>query len=104
VVPPPILQRRSFALPRPAAAGALLCTPGHEPIKPAHKKLIIPADMKILISGRLANPGWGYTDFHASVNIVFIAFYEVRVLGILRSSRRAEVDGIILTVGHRPGC
>jgi hypothetical protein len=30
--------------------------------------------------------GWGYTDFHASVNFAFIEFYEVRLLGILGSS------------------
>jgi hypothetical protein len=30
--------------------------------------------------------GWGYTDFHASVNFAFWGFCEVRIHGVLRSS------------------
>jgi hypothetical protein len=34
----------------------------------------------------LALSGWGYTDFHASVNFTFWGFCEVRIRGVLRSS------------------
>jgi hypothetical protein len=44
-------------LPHPDAAGVVLCTPGHESAKSIHKKTIIPDDMEILVSGRLANRG-----------------------------------------------
>jgi hypothetical protein len=47
---------------------------------------IIPDEMRVPSSASLALSGWGYTDFHASVNFAFIEFYEVRVLGILGSS------------------
>jgi hypothetical protein len=49
---------------------------------------IIPDEMRVPSSASLALSGWGYTDFHASVNFAFIEFYEVRVLGILRTSHK----------------
>jgi hypothetical protein len=39
---------------------------------------IIPGDMGIPSSAVLALSGWGYTDFHASVNFAFWGFSEVR--------------------------
>jgi hypothetical protein len=49
---------------------------------------IIPDNMSIPLLGYLALSGWGYTDFHASMNFAFIEFYEVRGLGILGSSAK----------------
>ena len=39
---------------------------------------IISDDMNIPLLGYRALSGWGYTDFHASVNFAFWAFCEVR--------------------------
>jgi hypothetical protein len=39
---------------------------------------IIPGDMSISLLEHLALSGWGYTDFHASMNFAFWAFSEVR--------------------------
>ena len=46
---------------------------------------IIPDDISILSVELLALSGWGYTDFHASMNFAFWAFSEVRVMRILGS-------------------
>src|SRR5215211_894788 len=35
---------------------------------------------------RITLSGWGYTDFHASVNFAFWAFRELPLYGVLRSS------------------
>jgi hypothetical protein len=40
---------------------------------------IIPDDVGILLPEPLALSGWGYTDFHASVNFAFWGFSEVRL-------------------------
>jgi hypothetical protein len=39
---------------------------------------IIPTDTSIPFLGYRALSGWGYTDFHASVNFAFWAFSEVQ--------------------------
>jgi hypothetical protein len=40
---------------------------------------IIPDDMGIPLLEHLAISGWGYTDFHASMNFAFWDFCEVRL-------------------------
>ena len=47
---------------------------GHDPAKPVHKKPIIPVDMGIPLLERIPLSGWGYTDFHASVNFAYTEF------------------------------
>ena len=47
---------------------------------------IIPDDMGIPLLEHLALSGWGYTDFHASMNFAFWGFSEVCRHGVLRSS------------------
>src|SRR5829696_9479603 len=47
------------------------------------------------IAGVPGLSGWGYTDFHASVNFAFWGFSEVRFKGILRSSRQSSDGGTI---------
>ena len=40
---------------------------------------IIPDDMSIPLLAHRGLSGWGYTDFHASVNFAFWGFCEVRI-------------------------
>jgi hypothetical protein len=49
---------------------------------------IMPDEVSILLLEHLVLSGWGYADFHASVNFAFWGFLEVGfpLYGVLRSS------------------
>jgi hypothetical protein len=62
------------------AAGYFLCTLRTRVAKSVHNKHNTPRT-GILLLGHRALSGWGYTDFHASMNFAFWAFSEVRRIG-----------------------
>ena len=66
---------RSPILLRP---GFFLRTLDYEPVN-LYIRNIIPDDISIPLLGYRALSGWGYADFHASVNFAFTEFYEVRL-------------------------
>ena len=86
---PVYLAPALLALPRPDAAGVVLCTLEPRACQTVHKKHNTrryehPSPAVLALSG------WGYTDFHASANFAFWGFSEVALLiyGVLRSCFR----------------